>query len=302
MSASRISGSSAGKRAQVDRQPVARALEPALEDRQSPPRPRDLGPLIHHVEPRHAADLLEALDDLERAGFERDDLARRLDLLPQRRLLDGGRDHVAREHEPGGLDLELLVLDRGSQGLQLPAALAEEVERVRDPHGRGVERKRKELDGDLRRVLERARADVDAVGRKSRVDLRDLRGSPAGDEILLRVGELRLHLDQARAVAEGPPHQGVERLAAEQAPPLRGNVPAFDQALRPAPRNVRGRGLGGRRRVGVPGDLGGLRRMEIGSHGAPGHRGGERAHAHRAASPAAPHASLPHALQSSVLR
>jgi hypothetical protein len=81
---------------------------------------------------RGAAQIELAAHDAERVVLEPDDAFRRGDLGAQRREIDGGGDHVRRQGQIRGLELEALELGLRRLGFDLAAHAAEDVGSVGD--------------------------------------------------------------------------------------------------------------------------------------------------------------------------
>src|SRR5881396_3413407 len=107
------------KLADQDRKLIAGLREGLLERRQVRARLRKLRALREHVRARERAERKLLLDQLQLALLRIDDIARRTDLLAQRRLAErGGRD-VPRQRKVCGLDLKALEVYAGLQRLEL---------------------------------------------------------------------------------------------------------------------------------------------------------------------------------------
>src|SRR5437867_994549 len=98
---------------------IAGLREGLLERRQVRARLRKLRALREHVRTRERAERKLLLDQLQLAFLRIDDIARRADLLAQRRLAEcGGRD-VPRQRKVGGLELKALEVYARLQRLEL---------------------------------------------------------------------------------------------------------------------------------------------------------------------------------------
>src|SRR5258708_1931801 len=119
-----------GKLADQDRKLIARLREGLLERRQVRARLRELRALREHVRARNGAEFELLLDQLQLAFLRIDDIARRPDLLAQRRLAErGGRD-VPRQRKVGGLDLETLEVYARLQRLELAPRATRDVDGI----------------------------------------------------------------------------------------------------------------------------------------------------------------------------
>src|SRR5439155_8414444 len=99
-----------GKLANQDRKLIAGLREGLLERREVRARLRELRALREHVRARESAERKLLLDQLQLAVLRIDDIARRADLLAQRRLAErGGRD-VPSQRKVGGFELKALEL------------------------------------------------------------------------------------------------------------------------------------------------------------------------------------------------
>src|SRR6267378_8587891 len=118
------------KLADQHRKLIAGLRERLLERRQVRARLRDLRALREHVRTREGAERKLLLDQLQLALLRIDDIARRADLLAQRRLAEhGGRD-VPRQRKVGGLELKALELYARLQRLELAPRATRHVDRI----------------------------------------------------------------------------------------------------------------------------------------------------------------------------
>ena len=122
-----VAGQAAGQHGQL----VARLRQRLLERRDLRLLLRDQRLLLQQRAAGEGAEPHLRVDHLERLVGVVDDLARGLQLRPQRGLLDRRGDHAGRQAQPRGLDLEALVVDRRAHAFELAAVAADDVQRVR---------------------------------------------------------------------------------------------------------------------------------------------------------------------------
>src|SRR6266581_5195 len=206
----------ARKLADEHRKPIACLRERFLERRQVRARLRKLRALREHVRARNGAELELLLDQLQLALLRIDDIARRTDLLAQRRLAErGGRD-VPRQRKVGGLDLETLEVYARLQRLELaPRA-------TRDVDGIGhVDRSVVQVEGadGAGRIAEGRAGNTLASPRQARVDAR-VEHRVLGVQVLLGLAERGLRRGETRMAAERGTHQPVELGRTEERPPF----------------------------------------------------------------------------------
>src|SRR5256885_1895267 len=157
------------KLADQDRKLIAGLCEGLLERRQVRPRLRKLRALRKHVGAREGSERKLLLDQLQLAVLRTDDIARRADLLAQRRLAErGGRD-VPRERKVGGLDLEALEVYARLQRLELAPRATGHVDGIGHVHRSVVQIEN--AAGD-RRIAHRRAGNALAPRRQAGVDAR----------------------------------------------------------------------------------------------------------------------------------
>src|SRR5712671_3566641 len=237
----------ARKLADEDRKLIACLRERFLERRQVRARLRKLRALREHVRARNGAELELLLDQLQLALLRIDDIARRADLLAQRRLAErGGRD-VRRQRKIGGLELKALEVYARAQRLELAPRAARHVDGVGHVD-RGVVQI-EDAAGD-RRIAERRARNALALRRQTRVDAR-IEHRVLGVQVLLGLAKCSLRRGERRMAGEGRAHQLVEFRRAEKRPPLGGDLRPHLEALRLSTAHRRRFGLFGLRFFGV---------------------------------------------------
>ena len=122
----------ARKFADQHRELIAGLRERLLQRRQVRSRLRELGPLPEHVRARDGTEGELLLHELQLAILRLDDLARRADLLAQRRFAKSGGRDVRRERKVSSLELEALEFDPRLQRLELASRAARDVDGVGD--------------------------------------------------------------------------------------------------------------------------------------------------------------------------
>src|SRR5258708_17098871 len=235
------------KLADEDRELITGLSERLFERWQVRARLRELRALRKYVRARNGADGELLLDQLELELLRFGDLARREDLLAQRRLAErGGRD-VRCQRKVGGLELKALEVYARAQRLELAPSAAGHVDGVGHVD-RGVVQI-EDAAGD-RRIAEGRAGNALALRRQARVDAR-IEHRVLGVQVLLGLTERGLRRGERRMAGEGRAHELVELRRAEKRPPLGGDLCPHLEALRLASAHRRRLGLFGLRCFGV---------------------------------------------------
>src|SRR5882724_5388069 len=157
------------KLADEDRELIAGLPERFLQRRQIRARLRELRALREHVRARNGADGELLLDQLELELLRSGDLARREDLLAQRRLAERGGGDVRGQRKIRGFELKALEVYSRAQRLELAPRTAGHVDGVRH-----VDRSVVQIEdaaGD-RRIAEGRAGNALALRPQARVDAR----------------------------------------------------------------------------------------------------------------------------------
>src|SRR3989475_7605534 len=260
------------KLADQDRKLIAGLGEGLLERRQVRARLRKLRALREHVPTREGAELKLLLDQLRLAVLRIDDVARRADLLAQRRLAEcGGRD-VPRQRKVGGLELKALEVYARLQRLELAPRATRHVDGIGH-----VDRGVVEIEdgaGD-RRIAERRAGNALAPRRQAYVDAR-VEHRVLGVQVLLGLAERGLRGGETRMAAERSAHQPVELGRTEKRPPFGGDLCPHLEALRLSAAHWRCFRPLRLRPFGVNAHRGGDGRVVVGAHRTGGERSGRR--------------------------
>src|SRR6266568_5235358 len=218
----------AGKFTDEDRELIAGLRERLLERRQIRARLRKLRALSEHIYARNCAERKLLLDQLHLALLRLGDLARRANLLPQRRFAERGGGDIPRQRKICGLELKALEIYARLQGLELAPSAAGEVDGVGH-----VDRGVVEIEdvGGNRRISKRRAGDPLTLRRQACVHAR-IENRVLGVQVLLGLAERGLRRSERRMAGERRAHEVVELRRAEKGPPLGGDLCPHFEALR----------------------------------------------------------------------
>src|SRR6266571_4364723 len=193
--------------------------ERLLERRQIRARLRKLRALSEHIHARNCAERKLLLDQLHLALLRLGDLARRANLLPQRRFAERGGGDVPRQRKISGLELKALEVYARLQRLELAPRSAGEVDGVGH-----VDRGVVEIEdvGGNRRISKRRAGDPLTLRRQACVHAR-IENRVLGVQVLLGLAERGLRRSERRMAGERRAHEVVELRRAEKGPPLGGD-------------------------------------------------------------------------------
>ncbi len=244
---------------------IARLLELLLERGERRLKLRERGFLRRHVDAHRLPQAKMSAQDLERFLIRLDDRPSRLDLRPQRRLLNGRADDIGSERDVGGLEREALRVLLRSQGFHLAPVEPQHVGHETDTDLRRVKNwcSRRGTSRFVVRIFQ-ARQKLswplasDAEGRALRwlfpdyltvaLRLETRRGNrriietPLGVERFPRLGQGCLGRRDGGIGLECLFDERIERRRLEELPPLEHDVPARGEMLDLAALHLRGRG------------------------------------------------------------
>ena len=259
-----------GKLADQDRKLIARLREGLFERRQVRACLRKLRALREHVRAREGSERKLLLDQLQLAVLRIDDIARRAELLAQRRLPErGGRD-VPRQRKVGGLELKALELYARLQRLELAPRATGQVDGIGH-----VDRSVVQIEdaaGD-RRIAHRRAGNALTPRRQAGVDAR-VEHRVLGVQVLLGLAKRSLRRCERRMAAERSAHQPVELGRTEERPPLGRDLRPHLEALHLSAAHRGCCGPLGLRPFGVEADCGNIGRTVVRAHRATRQKGG----------------------------
>src|SRR6266699_3046710 len=262
----------ARKLADEHRKLIACLRERFLERRQVRARLRKLRALREHVRARNGAELELLLDQLQLALLRIHDIARRTNLLAQRRLAERGGGDVPCQRKVGGLELKALEVDARLQRLELAPRATRHVDGIGHVDRSVVQIEDAAAD---RRIAERRAGDALALRRQACVDAR-IEHRVLGVQVLLGLAKRGLRRSERRMAGERRAHELVELRRAEKRPPIGGDLCPHVEALRLSaahrgcfgPLGLRPLGIGAAGRSG--------RRVVVGAHRTGGEKSGRR--------------------------
>ncbi len=205
-----------GKLADQDRKLIAGLREGLLERREVRARLRELRALREHVCARESAERKLLLDQLQLAVLRIDDIARRADLLAQRRLAESGCRDVPSQRKVGGFELKALELYARLQRLELAPRATRHVDGIGHVHRSVVQIEGRTGD---RRIAYRRAGNTLAPRRQAGIDAR-VEHRVLGVQVLLGLPERGLRCGERRMAAERSTHQPVELERTEKRPPV----------------------------------------------------------------------------------